>query len=471
MQEQQVLHYHPPSMWHKFIDWFRTIPREHQYFAAAFDAEMQATLRYQLWIVWLSIAAVMTVSRVIDYILYYYVYEELLYLRVALVLASLISAFVVRWKNNPIPFYPTIFLTWWVHGIIVSLMLATCDDISGIFSVPLFVVIAASSFLSLPSLWRISSVLSICFSYLGIVLFFGDIKGQEATFTIHAINMFITALICLPIQKRHMTQHWKTFYNHHHIEMLNGQLNALTDRLRQELDMAKQIQQSLLPDSQPTVKGLDVACFSQSAREVGGDFYYYHSSCDNHVVVAIGDVSGKGLPAALLMSASITVLQTTLQSINAPSTLLAEMDRQLQRYTHASRQNCGLCYGEIQGTTLKVANAGGITPLIKRANGEIEWIDVGGMPLGIGLGAKTGYREATYSLTIGDMLILMSDGIIEATSKKGELFGFDRTAETIARAPTNNALDVLSYLRRSVDFFARGAEPHDDMTIVIVIWQ
>ena len=245
-----------------------------------------------------------------------------------------------------------------------------------------------------------------------------------------------------------------------------GQLQALTERLQHELALARQIQQSLLPPRQPAWAGLQVFCACVPAREVGGDFYAYHSLGNGHFALAVGDVSDKGMSAALLMAISLAHFDSALSFTQFPHEVLAHLDRSLMRYTKATRQNCALCYVEIDGLTLHIANAGGIPPFIRRANGRVERLNVGGLPLGIGLGAQAGYESTTVTLAPDDVVILTSDGVVEAMTASGELFGFERLEQTIASGPPANSQAMLDYMMGEVAHFVAGAEPHDDLTIV-----
>ena len=146
----------------------------------------------------------------------------------------------------------------------------------------------------------------------------------------------------------------------------------------------------------------------------------------------------------------------------------------IQPYTRTGFQNCAFCYLEIipppaatqQLWHLNAANAGCVPPLVRRTDGRVEWIDIGGTPLGIGLGAEYGYREASFTLQPGDLVILTSDGVIEAMTARKEMFGFERLERTVANGPSHNAEAIVEHLRQAVDSFTAGTEPHDDLTIV-----
>lgn len=256
--------------------------------------------------------------------------------------------------------------------------------------------------------------------------------------------------------------------------------------IQRELGIAQEIQESLLPPPEPEWDDLEVICLTTPAREMGGDLYAYHAFERNETsvgqpeaackyAVAVGDVSGKGMPAALLMAVSLASFRSIVVGKLSPSDFLGRMDNALADYTHRSRQNCALVYLEITPPqtelstgTVRLANAGCVTPLLKRVDGEVAWIEIGGMPLGVGLGAKTGYQEISLPLTKGDFIILTSDGIIEANNEAGEMFGFDRLEQAAAQGPQSSAEDMLEHLLEEVTEFVGFTEPHDDMTIMVV---
>lgn len=269
-------------------------------------------------------------------------------------------------------------------------------------------------------------------------------------------------------------------------------LEALNTRLQNELVLARNIQQGFLPPPQPGWNDLDVVCYSTPAHEVGGDLYVYHA-CDipqspgavTRYVVAVGDVSGKGMPAALLMSASIASFRSLVRKDLSPSAFLMQMDNAIADYTRTTRQNCAFVYLDISqpvsqtdckvreretGSHLvRLSNAGCIAPMMKRVDSRsVEWIDVSGMPLGIGMGASTGYREVSLTMESGDMMILTSDGVVEARDAHGEIFGFDRLEQAVASGPQSSARAMLDHLRVAVETFTGGTEPHDDATIVVI---
>jgi serine phosphatase RsbU (regulator of sigma subunit) len=244
--------------------------------------------------------------------------------------------------------------------------------------------------------------------------------------------------------------------------------------IHQELDVARDIQASLLPPTHPDWPDLDVVSFSAPTRDVGGDFYAYYARDDEGFALAVGDVSGKGMPAALLMAVSLSSFQAIVPQILSPGELLAHLDWAIAHYTRSTRQNCALCYAQILanreglGWILKAANAGCIPPLIRRVDSTVEWVDVSGMPLGVGLGSEVGYAEARVILGKGDFVILSSDGLVEAMTATGEIFGFDRLQQAVIAGPSTSAEAMLAHLQAEVANFMGQTEPHDDLTIVVL---
>jgi PAS domain S-box-containing protein len=255
-------------------------------------------------------------------------------------------------------------------------------------------------------------------------------------------------------------------------------LKALNRRMQEELTLAREIQQGLLPPPRPNWPDLDVACYSVPAYEVGGDFYRYYrlssEEASHRYAFAIGDVSGKGVSAALLMAAVAAQFDASLNQKLSPAERLAYLDGAIAPYTRPRRQNCGVCYLELeqdlaQGRiTLHMSNAGGIAPYLKGSQGPLEQLEVGGFALGQGLGAETGYHEVSRLLASGDLIVLTSDGLIEAKNTTGEMFGFDRFEEAINEAPTTNAEVMVHHLQAAVMAFTQGTEPHDDITLLVI---
>lgn len=272
-------------------------------------------------------------------------------------------------------------------------------------------------------------------------------------------------------------------------------LKLLTDQLQQELSMARRIQQALLLPPTPEWDSLDVQCYSMPARDVGGDFYTYHHfesyrlSLEERFAFAVGDVSGKGMPAALLMAISLasfhilitqafslekllSKLVTQAYSLNA---FLMELDRAIEPYTLTTRQNCALVYVEIVKSTtpdtvmhLNAFNAGCIMPILRHRDGTMTWVEACGLPLGVGTDIEPQYQNVHMLLEAGDMIILCSDGIVEAHNMQHEMFGFARLEQAVCEGPDTSAEAMLLHLRAELDAFVGDAEHNDDVTVVVV---
>lgn len=255
--------------------------------------------------------------------------------------------------------------------------------------------------------------------------------------------------------------------------------------IEEQLDMARTIQQQLLPPPVPEWEALDVFCYNKPAYEVGGDLYAYdaydtydtrHKGAGSRAtesgypyMLAIGDVSGKGMPAALLMAVSLASFYSVVKQGLGPGDVLASMDRALVRYTGTTRQNCALaCVQMESNSTIRAANAGCIAPIIRHSDGTLLSLDVWGMPLGVGLGAQSGYHEVQCAVEVGDILVFTSDGIIEAVNAQNEMFGFERFEQAIVAGPCTSAEAMVSYIRETVDAFVGDTQQHDDLTLVVV---
>jgi serine phosphatase RsbU (regulator of sigma subunit) len=238
-----------------------------------------------------------------------------------------------------------------------------------------------------------------------------------------------------------------------------------------DLEIARRIQLSLLPAQDPDIPGLDIVGFSIPAEEVGGDFYHYLQFDDNRVGIAVGDVSGKGVSAALFMAVSVSTLQAKSPYHKHTPQLLAEMNGLLHKQMRGN-MNTALLYTMIQQQpdghlTLSASNAGLVSPLLRR-NGEAacQTIEIGGLPLGVI--KDVAYHACHIHLLPGDLILLCSDGVVEAMNPQGEMFGFDRLEHFLLQCNSLPATDVVELLRQEITHFVGEATQHDDITMVVV---
>ena len=244
-------------------------------------------------------------------------------------------------------------------------------------------------------------------------------------------------------------------------------------RLEKEVRFAQRVQAALLPAGLPKrMKGVDVAASFAPARELGGDFHDFLSPESNTLVVAVGDVSGKGVPAALysVFAAELvrgrTFRRRYLPERSTPASLLSSVNtilhqRQLEEYY------CTMCYAvfDLKRRSLTLANSGLPYP-IRASAGEVSQIELPGVPLGSFQGST--YDELTFALHSGDLFVFCSDGVFEAMDSTGQEFTAARLLEVIGRSRELAPREVVANIIGAVEAFRAGAPPNDDMTAVVV---
>jgi len=239
------------------------------------------------------------------------------------------------------------------------------------------------------------------------------------------------------------------------------------ERFERELNLAREIQQRFQPSSAPNVAGYEMQGISFPCYEIGGDYYDFIQRPDGRMVIALGDVSGKGTSAALLMSslhaamhAQISTHQTLGETISAVNRYLAE--------TIPLNRFITLFCAELDPQTgsLSFLNAGHNPPIIAHAGGSMEQLAAGGIPLGIL--ADSVYREGRTQLQPGDALVIYSDGVSETTNAAGEEFGPLRLYNVVARYLDSTAAAIRDKIEADLTRFAQGTPANDDITLVIV---
>lgn len=241
----------------------------------------------------------------------------------------------------------------------------------------------------------------------------------------------------------------------------------LTERVlvRDELQVARQLQGELLPRSAPELAGWSFAHSYRTANEVGGDYYNFRRLDDGRLAVMVGDASGHGMAAGLLMATAHATLQTVLDVETDPERVIALLNRNLCR-TGDRRAFVTLFYALLDPPSGELAYvcAGHPFPLLRRANGAIEELGEGGMPLGIRAAVEV--RARTTRLAPGDRLLLYTDGVPEAVSTADEAFGFTRLRELLAEG--GGAAEIHQRVLRGFDAHLGAGLLHDDLTLVVV---
>ncbi|HEV7798666.1 MAG TPA: SpoIIE family protein phosphatase [Pyrinomonadaceae bacterium] len=239
------------------------------------------------------------------------------------------------------------------------------------------------------------------------------------------------------------------------------------ERLERELQLAMEIQQRFQPTAPPVVPGYEFQGISFPCYEIGGDYYDFIQRDDGRLVIALGDVSGKGTAAALLMSS----LHAAIHAQTGSHDTLVETISAVNRYLAdniPSNRFVTLFYAELdpESGAVSFLNAGHNPPLIVHAAGTVEQLASGGLPLGIN--ADADYREGRTTLQMGDVLVIYSDGVTEAASPNGEEFGPTRLYEVVSRNVEASAAGIRDRIESALTKFSQGTQAADDITLVIV---
>src|SRR5215211_4913018 len=236
-------------------------------------------------------------------------------------------------------------------------------------------------------------------------------------------------------------------------------------RFEQELHLARVIQQTLLPKSVPGLEGYQIAAYYRPAREVGGDFYDFFELGDGRLGIVVGDASGKGMPAALVMASTRSVLRSLAQrGDTAPEVMLAEANEIL--YPDNPPNMFVTCfYGvlEPERGTFTYANAGHDLPYVRHGDGDAVELRARGMPLGLMPGMS--YEQKETILQAGEATLFYSDGLVEAHNPRGEMFGFPKLRALIAEYGGERSL-VDFLMEELYSFTGEGWEQEDDITLV-----
>lgn len=239
------------------------------------------------------------------------------------------------------------------------------------------------------------------------------------------------------------------------------------ERLERELQLAMEIQQRFQPTAPPVIAGYEFQGISFPCYEIGGDYYDFISRPDGRMVITLGDVSGKGTAAALLMSSLHAAIHAQTGSHDSLVETISAVNKYLAENIPPNRF-VTLFYAELdpESGTLSFLNAGHNPPLIVHAAGTVEQLAAGGLPLGIKPNAE--YREGRTQLQLGDVLVIYSDGVTEAASPSGEEFGPTRLYEVVQRNVDASAAGIRDRIESALTKFSQGTQAADDITLVIV---
>lgn len=252
----------------------------------------------------------------------------------------------------------------------------------------------------------------------------------------------------------------------------------LADRvtMKRDLEIAREIQRWLVPAKAPVIEGVDMAFTTRPANTVSGDYYdafarpgVSGAADDARWLIAVADVAGKSIPAALLMA----TIQASLRTLAASPTDLAELVCGVNRYACTNSLG-GLRYttaflAEVDrpGRHITYVNAGHNPPMLLRATGELERLETGGLPLGIR--SEAAYQSGAACIAPGDLLVIFTDGVVEAEDEHGEEYGETRLLAELRTAPCSAAAQVLQRVMGSVDAFVGATRQHDDITCLVLV--
>ncbi len=239
------------------------------------------------------------------------------------------------------------------------------------------------------------------------------------------------------------------------------------ERIEQELRVARLIQQTLLPKHVPDLPGYQLAAYYQPAREVGGDFYDFLELDDDHLGLVVGDVTDKGVPAAIVMATTRTMLRASAQRLDSPGEVLKRVNDVIVRDIPPNMFiTCLYAILDLTTGLLRYANAGHDLPYRRRTsnNGGAEELRATGMPLGLLPGMS--YEEKEIVLEEGDSVLFYSDGLVEAHDPQRDMFGFPRLQGLVGAHRSDGSALVNFLLSELARFTGEEWEQEDDITLV-----
>jgi serine phosphatase RsbU (regulator of sigma subunit) len=275
------------------------------------------------------------------------------------------------------------------------------------------------------------------------------------------------------------------FYNSEDIDLLHAvsnqgavaienarlfQENLIKQRMEEELNIARDLQTSMLPSSCPQIEGFEIAAFSVSAREVGGDFYDFIEMGEKKAGFVIGDVTGKSVSGALVMSASRSVFRMLSDDKLTVGESMIRANHRLKKDIKTG-MFVALLYAVLNGQdkSMSLCSAGQTQPMLLSAGtGEASLVETEGDTFPLGILDEANYEETRLQLEPGDKIVFYTDGIVEAMNEKEEMYGFERLQEVLESSRSASAEELLKSILENVKVFTGEAEQHDDLTAIVV---
>jgi phosphoserine phosphatase RsbU/P len=283
-------------------------------------------------------------------------------------------------------------------------------------------------------------------------LIYADSPTHRATFSSEHLDILTTLASVASIRVENAS-------------LLDERINR--ERMERELELATEIQQRFQPSGPPDIPGFDFEGISFSCYEIGGDYYDYVVRHDGKVMIALGDVSGKGTAAALLMSSLHAAVHAQISAKSSLEQTVTSVNEYLSENTPANRF-VTLFLGELDPATgvIRYINAGHNPPLLARPSGEMQLLDSGGLPLGLMSFAE--YESGEIRLDPGDVLVVYSDGVSEANNITEDEFGLERLQNVISSNLDRTASGIRDKVESALSAFTGSAPANDDITLVIV---
>ncbi len=249
--------------------------------------------------------------------------------------------------------------------------------------------------------------------------------------------------------------------------------------MKRDLEIAREIQQWLVPSEPPQVLGMDIAFATRPQNTVAGDYYDAflrpvpdQSARKPSLLIVVADVAGKSVPAALLMATFQSGLRTLASTTASLDEIVTGVDRYTRAHSLEGRRFTTAFLAELdpETRTMRYVNAGHNAPMLRRADGQIERLSSGGPPFGVPLftDSEVTYVSGTIQLQPGDLLFIFTDGVAEAVNEKGAEFGEARITAALLTMPTGTATGILNRVMADVNAFVGYARQHDDITVLVL---
>lgn len=246
--------------------------------------------------------------------------------------------------------------------------------------------------------------------------------------------------------------------------------NLEKQRMEEELNIARDLQTSMLPADSPKVEGLDIAAYSVSAMEVGGDFYDFIEMDEKSIGFVVGDVTGKSVSGALVMSFSRSIFRMLSEENIGVGEIMSRANRRIKKDIKTG-MFVALLYAVVDAAKRSaiLCSAGQTQPIqFSSATGETALVETKGDTFPLGILEDVNYEETDIQLLPGDSVVFYTDGIVEAMNAQKEMFGFDRLLSVVKESGPQGAQQILKHILAHVEQFTGDAAQHDDITVIVV---